>query len=190
MMDDLALVEGYPQISGVVDMQAPRPFEAHTDALGVRTRSDDEVVLELPLAAVVDEVDTRIDVLVGHLSIERDIAPPLARVVAEEVVRSTGHLALPVDLRSGVRAHQTCPQHGGTGERAPCFLLPPPAARGAAVQAKDCLIRGEPQRVTPAPAEETDIGLSLIRIGLKVEWQASKGGRDLGLRLRTRGTPR
>src|SRR5207247_7717937 len=60
-------------------------MEAEPDPPGIGARTDDEIVFELALVAVVDQVDPRVDVLVSHLRVGRDISPPLHRIAADEV---------------------------------------------------------------------------------------------------------
>ncbi len=73
-----------------IDLQFVGAPKAEQDPLGIGARADDEVVLQLPLVAVVDKVDSGIDVLVLHLRIRRDIGPPLRGIVADEVVGLAG----------------------------------------------------------------------------------------------------
>ena len=62
-------------------------FDGEPDRLGVRTRGDDEVVLQVTaLLAVVEDVDPRVDTHRPHPRVSRDVGPPLFRIVAFHVV--------------------------------------------------------------------------------------------------------
>ena len=75
----------------------------------VGTRRNDKVILKLPLIAVVDQVDAGINSFVLHFRVGRDIAAPLLRIVADEVVALAGqfihasHFGRRVGLRSFIR---------------------------------------------------------------------------------------
>ena len=75
----------------------------------------DEIVFQLALIAVVQQIHTRIDSVVLHLRIRRNIRPPLLRIVAEEVVAPARQRLVTCDLGSRVGANELHPQRGSTG---------------------------------------------------------------------------
>ena len=94
-----------------IDLHAIRALEVEHDALRIRAGCNDEVVFELALVAVVDEVDAGIDLAVVHLRVGRHVGPPLRRIVADEVIRSSGQFLEPAYERRGVGGHDRHAQH-------------------------------------------------------------------------------
>src|SRR5262245_30518312 len=75
------------QVPSRIHFQAIDTVEANRNPTVVSAGMDDEVVLKLQLiAAVVDQVNARIELLVSHLGICRQIGAPLRRILADEVV--------------------------------------------------------------------------------------------------------
>src|SRR2546427_142869 len=74
----LAGRRGDDEIAPVVEPHAVGALEAERDRARVGARSDDEVVLELAVAAIEDEADARIDLGVADAAERRDGANPLA----------------------------------------------------------------------------------------------------------------
>src|SRR5256885_16435778 len=95
------------------DLEFVRAPETEHDLFRIRTRCDDEVVFQLALVAVVEEVDTRIDVLVLDLRIGRHVSAPLRRILADEVVRFAGELVKPAHRRLGRSTHEVHAQRDG-----------------------------------------------------------------------------
>ena len=69
-------------------------------------RRDDEVVLQFPVVAVVDQVDTRINALAANALIVRNVRVPLLRAVANEVVGLRGQAAFADDPRVAVPTNE------------------------------------------------------------------------------------
>src|SRR3981081_1877143 len=88
-----------------------RPTNVKRDAPRVRPRSHDEVILQLPLVAVVDQVNAGINSFVLHLRVSRNVRPPLRRIVADEVVTRAGEFVRASNLGGGVGVAQLHPQY-------------------------------------------------------------------------------
>jgi hypothetical protein len=76
-----------------------------------RTWRDDEVELELPLIAVVDDVDAGIDVAILDLRIAADTRAPFARIVADQIIRDARKKTTPPPLcrfRRAQEPHREC----------------------------------------------------------------------------------
>src|SRR5207245_10001303 len=69
-----------------------RAVEGETDPRGVGAGADDQVGLELPLPAVVDQIDSRVDVAIRHLLEIGNAGPPLRGIAADQVVAPAGQL--------------------------------------------------------------------------------------------------
>src|SRR5436853_637031 len=65
-----------------VHLELVGSLEAEADPLGIGARTDDEIVFELALGTVVDQIDPRVDVLVSHLRVGRDVGPPVRGIAA------------------------------------------------------------------------------------------------------------
>src|SRR5262249_23718291 len=77
---------------------------------------NDEVVLQLSLAAVVEQVDAGVDAFAAHLRVVRRPAPPLGGVAAQVVVAAARELPHPADPGAGVGAEEADAHDGGMGE--------------------------------------------------------------------------
>ena len=86
-------------------------LDSEDDPVGVRARAYDDVVLQLPLGAVVDEVDAGVEVVVSHLGIRGHLCAPLGGGVADEVVRLAGQFFLSLHARLWVRADESDSEH-------------------------------------------------------------------------------
>ncbi len=111
-----------------IDLEIVRARKAKCDLIWIGARRDDEVVLELPLLAVVNEVDARVDTAVAHLRERRDVRAPMRRIVADEVVGLARQL---VDAAHGGRRSRADDAHSKRGcaiwitrlvEHEHCFL--------------------------------------------------------------------
>jgi len=129
-------------------------LDGQGDDLGIGPRSDDEVVLELSLAAVEHEVDPRIDLLVTHAAVTWHAGAPTARVVAQVVVG--------------------LPRQGVLGGHAPRWLRagrPEPQGASRAVHGHDGFVGRENERVASAPREEPHVGRVLADVRFEPERQ-------------------
>src|SRR4029077_10095779 len=88
-------------------------FEVQLDPIRVGTRGNFEVVLQLTLFAVVDEVDARINIGVANARVLRNVAVPLGRVTAHQVVAVAGKRIGSAQLGFRLRADQLHVNHGG-----------------------------------------------------------------------------
>lgn len=76
------------QIAGHINNRH-RTFELHADPRQVGSRSQNEIIFELRLRAVVDQVDPRIDSLSMGLGVGRNVGGPFA-AAAHQIVCDTG----------------------------------------------------------------------------------------------------
>lgn len=86
-------------------------LEGKSDDARIGARSNHKIVLQLPLVAVVQEIDAWIDTVICNLPIGRDIRSPLGRIVAKEIVNRTWQLFHTSDTRNSVRTEQLHTQH-------------------------------------------------------------------------------
>ena len=78
----------------------------------IGTRRDPEVVLQLSLIPVVDEIDTRINLRVAHAAELGHIAPPLSRIVSDQIIAFSGERIRTHQLSVRASTRQFHPQHG------------------------------------------------------------------------------
>jgi len=108
-------LQGRPSVDGRARGRGkPRPYDLKSDRARVGAGSDHEVVLQLALVSVVDQIHARIDALVFHLGIVRDIGAPLLGIIAKEVVAPAGQLVEGGDPGLQVCSDQFQPQECGT----------------------------------------------------------------------------
>lgn len=144
------------EIAGGVEIDALGTFEGEADLGGIGAGSDDKVELELSLATVIDEIDTRIDVAVADFRVGRDVRPPLRWIVAEEVVDRARQRLQPHDVgtRRGSRRLQT-------ERRRPFVVL--------VAQDEHRLARRQEERIALATREEPHARVGLPAIGFEVQ---------------------
>ena len=151
-------------------------MEAEPDPLGIGARTDDEIVFELALVAVVDQVDPRVDVLVSHLRVRRDIGPPVRGIAADEVVGLAWKLLCPHHGWLGVGTDEDHPQDG--------------PANPSVCERQDGFARCEKKRGATAACEESDLLVCLPLVSLKVQGEPAVGRVDphvaRGIRFRRR----
>src|ERR1700678_3237792 len=100
MFDELALADVDDQIAPLIQGELARTAEAQPDRIGVSARRKAEVILELALgAAVVDQIDSRIDILELDFSVVGNIGMPSFRVIADEIVAPPRYPIDAADLR-------------------------------------------------------------------------------------------
>src|SRR2546425_12635684 len=96
----------------VIDPQRACALDLQFDGLWVSAGSDDEVMFQLTLVAVIDQVNAGIDILVSHLAIGGDISMPFLRIAADEVVVFARQLLKPQDPWCGIGADELHAQYG------------------------------------------------------------------------------
>ena len=74
-------------------------LEAQCDLVGFCAGRDPEVVFELPLIAVILQVDARIDALIFDAGELGNAAAPLGGIIADEIVALAGEWLGTVDAR-------------------------------------------------------------------------------------------
>src|SRR5216683_971802 len=74
------------EVSPAVELLPGRSFEREPNPLGVRSRFDDQVVLELPVVAVEHQVDSRVNLVVLHARKVGNVRSPLSALAPDEVV--------------------------------------------------------------------------------------------------------
>ncbi len=88
---NLPVAEIEEQIALRIETQPARSFERQADAARIGARGHREVKLELPSAAVEDQVHAWIDVLVLHASKGGNVGAPLRWIVADQIIRLARH---------------------------------------------------------------------------------------------------
>src|ERR1019366_5724696 len=86
MFDNLAASNADNQVAVSIESQPLGPSEAEFNLPGIGFRREHEVVLQLALVAVVNQVHPGIDLPILHSAKCRNIALPLGRIFADEVV--------------------------------------------------------------------------------------------------------
>src|SRR6266536_3909888 len=81
VLHDLARRGGKHHIAVAIKCQFLHALELEHDAFGINTGRDNEVVFELPLFAVVDEIDAGIDLGVLDPGVVGNCAVPFRRIV-------------------------------------------------------------------------------------------------------------
>ena len=82
----LAAGQAEHELTPCVQPQPLQAREGERDHPWIGTRADDEVVLEPPLTAVIDDIYTAVDIAVDDPRVGRDAGPPAAPVGAEQVI--------------------------------------------------------------------------------------------------------
>ena len=108
----VAGVGGKDEITAVGERDLLCPLEGQLDQIRISAWADDEVILQLPLIAVIDEVDPVVEVSVLDLGVRGHIGAPLLRIVPDEVVGLAGQLFLSFYACLGVGADEFHPEHG------------------------------------------------------------------------------
>ncbi len=94
------------QIAVRVDVHLARAVHFHDDGLWIGSRRHHEVILQSPLIAIKNKVHARINAAVSYLRVRRHIGVPLARIIADEIVRSPRQFVHPRDPRIAIRPFQ------------------------------------------------------------------------------------
>ena len=92
------------QIALFVDRQIVSAFKRELNLIGVCAWGHDEVVFQLPLIAVVDQVDTFVEIVVLHFFVGGNLGAPFGFIAANEVVDDAGELVGAGDGRRVVGA--------------------------------------------------------------------------------------
>ena len=163
-----------------VHLELVGSLEAEPDPLGIGARTDDEIVFELALGTVVDQIDPRVDVLVSHLRVRRDVGPPVRGIAAHEVVGLAWKLLGPYHLWLGVGTNEGHPQDGPGDQfarfgRGPCPLQPALGRLLAVCEHQDGFARCKKKRGATAACEEPDLLVCLPLVSLKVQGELAVG---------------
>ncbi len=62
------------------------PLKTQVDEIRIGSGRNDQVILQLPLVAVVDEIDAGIKLFELHFGISCDIGPPFLWIIANHVI--------------------------------------------------------------------------------------------------------
>src|SRR5579872_2120061 len=147
------------------------------DRVRVGARRDHKIVLQLSaLIAVVDKIDARVDVIELYPAKRGYVRPPLARVVADEIIALAWQRIEASRGRARIRAGEF---HRENGVVACSFVLTFDSRRDsrrsiAFPQREHGLIVRQKQAVTLAAREEADPWIGLSFIGLEAERQVAE----------------
>ncbi len=165
MIDD-GLVLAYVSAGSVqheatfgVYLEFVRALETEHDLVRIRSGRENEVVLELALIAVVDEIDSGIDVLVADFAVGRHVPSPLRRIAADEVVRLAGELVDAACEGLARGAHEAHTQRDA-------FCI-----RGGLREHQHGFVRSQIEAVARTAREETHILVRLAAIRLELQRQ-------------------
>ena len=93
------------QVAHIVDCRALLACNPETYAVGVGSRRNHQIVLEVPLSfSVVDEVDARIKIAVANTLVGKNSGLPLRRIAAMQEIDLGLRGLQPLDARVGVGA--------------------------------------------------------------------------------------
>src|SRR5207302_4626214 len=131
-------------------------WKCHPDGLGVTPRRHHKVVFQLSLVAVIDQVNARVNLPIADLGIGGNVAPPLRRIVAEEVVALAGQFFDPGDLPCRPRPNRLHTENGilrlwilSSQERVEFA-----AGAGGSTERQHRLVGGQIHRVSAAPRKK------------------------------------
>ena len=126
---DFSICRGDRQVAIGVQFEFLRPRKLKPDGLRICPRRNDEVVLQLPLVAVIDQIDARVDGGVLYPGKGWHAAVPFGRVVADEVVGCAGEPIQTGHLYSAIGPGQIHPDDIG-----PSRVCLPGPLRGSRLQ--------------------------------------------------------
>jgi hypothetical protein len=154
------------KVASFVHCQNVGAGEAQADDLGVGAGSDDEVVFQLPLGAVVNQIHSWINAPVFDFGVGGNAGAPPFGIAAREVVTLAGQFFQPGHLRRAVSAHELHSQQRWvmSGERRATSGIPHP---------EDGFCGGQEQTVAAAAREELDLAVYLTSIDFKAQRQLS-----------------
>ena len=149
VLDDHPLADVDHEIAAVVDLETVRAEDLQPYEAGIGARSHDEVVLEAPLGAIEDDVDTGVELPRAKARIRRDVRLPSAAVTPAEIVHPPGKLI--------------------EGREPDAWRCAFERNAHAVVLAAHEHPRGtEPQRSSRGPREEPECGVRLAAVLLEV----------------------
>ena len=195
MLDQLLPAGLHDQIALLVERKLAHTPEAEPDRTRVGARRKPKVVFKLALfAAVVDQIDSGIDIVQLDGRVIGDIDMPLLGVIADEIVGLARHLIDAADFRHARRALE-CDSHDRGLAPNPCGPSPGRRAHRRAslkfctqlvggrfdrfgkrsarhaprriAQRKHRLGRGQEQRVALPAREKLDLRIALARVLLE-----------------------
>ena len=85
-----------------IDGQGLHPRQTEGDGLWVGAGRHDKIVFQLPVGAVIDQVDPWIHGLIFDSSVSRNLGSPLLRIVPHEVVAGPRKVRQAGDLGGGI----------------------------------------------------------------------------------------
>ena len=100
VLPDLAAGDAQNQISQRIQFNLFGSLETQRDLFGIGTGRDNEIIFELALIPVINQIHTRIDVLIMNPTESRHAHPPMTGIIANQIVdgcrqfRGSDHLGL------------------------------------------------------------------------------------------------
>src|SRR5438309_1300505 len=94
------------QVATFVHLDFIGTFNRELDAARIGSRRDNEIVFELPVVAVIDQIDARIDLTVPYCGKGGNIRAPKRRIVADEIIELAGQLFAAADRGVWISADQ------------------------------------------------------------------------------------
>src|ERR1043165_8736260 len=97
------------QFTIFVDFNFISPLKTKSDASGISVRSNDEIVFQLLLVAIVDEIDPGIHVIDSDIRKHRESSAPLRRIAADQVIDFAGKGCIATNRSVGIGADELHP---------------------------------------------------------------------------------
>ena len=94
------------QVSMLIAAHFANPCHLEPDRFWVRPRRYHKVILDLPLIAVINQIDSGVYVLVVDLGIRGDAGMPFFGVVADEIISLAAQLIRPTDRCTRIRPQE------------------------------------------------------------------------------------
>ena len=101
----------HQQVAISIHFRSAGAAQLKPDPAGIGAWVDDKVVFQLALAAVVNEINSRIDLFILHLGIGRKVAMPPFRIIADEVIDLAAQFFSTGYFRFRIGVDQLHPQH-------------------------------------------------------------------------------
>ena len=107
VMGELAARGLHDQIAARVNRNCVGTGHRKPDRPRIRARRDGEVVFELPLVAVVDEINPWIDGVVFDLRVIRNASTPALRVIADQIIGDSREPVVTAYRGMGIRSKES-----------------------------------------------------------------------------------